>query len=260
MLLNSAGKSVPVLLSVLVTTVAWGVPTSKSGDLAQGLCPSRAGHQNSTHLVYLPPIAEILEPTNSFPSNIAAEILRPPVDPMDSPTLSTAARPLPAVPGALFMVLTGFLCVSAVKDRKVWLAALASFLWVGHIGREVLVARCSQVVGIPNTEEGPHVKRGAKYLAPPFRRGLQSYATRHTIYDIRYTKGIPQFALPSLSPYPIHTTKRLACITERHFYFSPAFIFENLPRGPPCQTWKRFFVLRNFDFQSLFAKTLFRLP
>jgi hypothetical protein len=265
---NSAGKCVPVLLSVLVTTVAWSVPTSKSGDRGQGLCPSDVGHQGIAHPFYPSTTAEILELSNSFPANIAAELLKPPADSMDSPALSAAARPLPAVPGALFMVLTGFLCVSAVKDRKVWLAALASLLWVGHIGREMLVVRCPQVAAIPNTEEGPHVKHGAKpvssrverYLAPPFRRGLLPYAIRHTTYDIRYTKGIPQFAFAGLSPYPVHTTKRLAFIAERHTYFAPAFTFENLARGPPSQTWKSLFLFCNFDFQSVFAKTLFRFP
>ena len=275
MLSNSAGKCVPVLLSVLVTTVAWSVPTSKSGDRARGLCPSRVGHQGIAHSFYPSTTAEILELSNSFPANIAAELLKPPADSMDSPALCAAARPLPAVPGALFMVLTGFLCVSAVKDRKVWLAALASLLWVGHIGREMLVVRCPQVVAIPNTEEGPHVKHGAKpvssrverYLAPPFRRGLLPYAIRHTTpvpsvverYNIRYTMQSHQFALVSLCDDFLHTTKRLAYLIDWHAYFSPAFTFENLARGPPSQTWKSLFLFCNFDLQSVFAKTLTKL-
>jgi len=32
------------------------------------------------------------------------------------------------------MVLTGFLCVSLVKDHRLWLAALASLLWAGQAG------------------------------------------------------------------------------------------------------------------------------
>jgi hypothetical protein len=32
------------------------------------------------------------------------------------------------------MVLTGFLCISFVRDRRVWLAALAGLLWAGQAG------------------------------------------------------------------------------------------------------------------------------
>jgi hypothetical protein len=248
-LLNSAGKSVPVLLSVLVTTVAWGVPTSKSGDLAQGLCPSRVGHQGIAHPFYPSTTAETLEISNSFPANIAAELLKPPADSMDSPALSTAARPLPAVPGALFMVLTGFLCVSAVKDRKVWLAALASLLWVGHIGREMLVVRCPQVVGIPATANSVQ-RRACKVqgIAYSVQRILFLNAKRYTLnasrhttpvpsvverYNIRHTMQSQQFALVSLCDDFLHTTKRLAYLIEWHAHFAPAFTFSNLARGPP---------------------------
>ncbi|UCG48196.1 MAG: hypothetical protein JSU94_00160 [Phycisphaerales bacterium] len=64
-------------------------------------------------------------------SHLAREFLRPP---------AAAARPgstaqsLPAVPGALLMVVTGFVCVSLVRDRRFWLAAAAGMLGLGHAG------------------------------------------------------------------------------------------------------------------------------
>jgi hypothetical protein len=36
------------------------------------------------------------------------------------------------------MVLTGFLCVSLVKDRKLWLGALAGLLWAGQTGIQAI--------------------------------------------------------------------------------------------------------------------------
>jgi hypothetical protein len=45
---------------------------------------------------------------------------------------------LPAVPPALFMVLTGFFCVSMVRDRRTWIAIFAGLLWLGQAGFNAL--------------------------------------------------------------------------------------------------------------------------
>ncbi len=47
-------------------------------------------------------------------------------------------KALPAVPAGAFLALSGFLCVSLVKDRKVWLASLAGLLWVSQAGIQAL--------------------------------------------------------------------------------------------------------------------------
>ncbi|MBN1788220.1 MAG: hypothetical protein JW806_07475 [Sedimentisphaerales bacterium] len=49
-------------------------------------------------------------------------------------TSQTSTRSLPAIPATFFMVLTGFFCVSLVKDRKAWVTALTGVLYFGLAG------------------------------------------------------------------------------------------------------------------------------
>jgi len=61
---------------------------------------------------------------------------------------SIDVQQLPAVPATLFMVLGGFLCVSLVRDRKVWLSVVFGALWLGVAGVNVvprLLANYSKV-------------------------------------------------------------------------------------------------------------------
>ena len=164
------------------------------------------------------------------------------------------------------MGLTGFLCVSLVRDRKVWMAALAGLLWAGQAGFSALPQLADHIVSRKQTEQFPpasltctpellHSDRPRsdiegtryiallRYLAGIPDGSLQSTSLRaqrsnlrnqrNTQYDIRHTTKSPQFALSRLYAYILSATNRLACITKRHAYFSPAFTFENLARGPP---------------------------
>ena len=269
MLSSSAIKWVAVPLSVLVTTVAYAVPSRKCG--AQGLCPSYASHQVSTPSAYPHTTAEILEPYNSYLAGVAAELLKPPTG------LSAAAYPaeaaakagstshvevtsLPAVPSAVLMVLTGFLCVSLVKDRKVWLAALAALLWAGQAGFSALPQLAHHIAGRKQTEQfSPanltctpeliHSDRlrsdieGTKYIGLLHHLAGIPLTGESRIWNLN-ASDLPQFALVRLCAYTLFATKRLVYISKRHSCFSAAFIFSSLPRGPPCQTWKRFFFVQ----------------
>jgi len=255
---------VVVLLSLVVVGTTKAAPTVANSSTKLAARPV-----SSTSDVDSLSISEagLLSATrDSALADVAAEFLKPPSDFANLSALPPGTRPLPAVPAALFMCLTGFLCVSLVKDHKVWLAFLASLLWVSQAGFTALPQKCRvclahhlnkrwalptipspgqrasrlrsdiegtqyigllyHLEGIPCKEE-PHVKRGAKYLAPPFRRGLPQYATRTTHYES------PQFAIiGQLS----HLLEAIVCLTyefRQFFCFSPAFIFESLPRGPP---------------------------
>jgi len=255
------------LLLFIAATAAYAGPTINSGDryyVDRSPLPGRCEHISCCSALQISQTDKIY---NSHLSNIAAEFLKPPVAIMDSQAKYIHAKSLPSVPGALFMALVGFLCISLVKDRKVWLAILASLLWASQAGftalpqlashlaskRHIKQQACPKLIhseledsdrqrsdiegtqyigllyhleGIPCKEE-PHVKRGAKYLAPPFRRGLPQYATRTTHYES------PQFAIiGQLS----HLSQVIICLAyefRQFFCFSPAFIFESLPRGPP---------------------------
>ena len=75
---------------------------------------------------------------------VAAEFHKLPVryPGVSSPAIVT--KSLPAVPGALLMVVVGFVCVSAVRDRRAWLAVATCLLWAGQSGFSLLprIALC----------------------------------------------------------------------------------------------------------------------
>jgi len=73
---------------------------------------------------------------NDQMSELAKAVLQPP----SSGSRSTEGnnRYLPPVPSAIAMVLTGFLCISLIRDRRTWVALLAGLLWVGQAGFNAL--------------------------------------------------------------------------------------------------------------------------
>jgi hypothetical protein len=136
-LTNKSGKGLTVLLPLVIAAAAYATPTAsiRTSDVVGASCP---GGDAGTPSASAWKTIEIGETCGSYLSNIADELLKPPGDSIDSPVPAVAATSLPAVPGALFMGLTGFLCVSLVRDRKIWIAALAGLLWAGQAGVTVL--------------------------------------------------------------------------------------------------------------------------
>ena len=262
MALNKRSKWLVSLLPLFVVTAAEGAPTicNYNSNIVQ--CAQST--PSDAHISLVPEINQFTAPCDYQLAGIAAEFLKPPVGFTDSLSLPIHAKPLPAVPAAFFMALIGFICVSLVKDRRVWIAALTGLLWAGQTGIGAIPQlalglshgnRCNKrfsaevaysnyilnsdrqrsdtegtryigllrhLEGIPTKEKRPHVKRGAKYLAPPLRRGLLQFE-------------VPQLAIIKLLPEIILPTNCLALRAEQFICFSPAFIFENLPRGPPIQ-------------------------
>lgn len=151
MSLYRPGKWLIGLVSLAIVPVVHAGPTASMWDGDVLSRPSCSNARSDSLSPASPDIEQITAVCNSHLANIGAELLKPPGDSIDSPVPAVAATSLPAVPGALFMGLTGFLCVSLVKDRKLWMAALASLLWAGHIGKEMLVARYSQLVEHPGS-------------------------------------------------------------------------------------------------------------
>jgi len=87
---------------------------------------------SEAHISFVHKTSHIIEPSNAHLANIGVELLKPPADLRNSALVG--AKILPPIPAALFMVLTGFLCISLVKDRRLWLSVLAGLLWAGQAG------------------------------------------------------------------------------------------------------------------------------
>src|SRR3972149_5942405 len=93
---------------------------------------------------------------NPYLARIGKELLAPPVQPAERDALPEGAKSLPGVPAAIFMVLTGFLCVSFVNDRRIWLAGLGGLLWLGQTGLSAIPQAASHLTGKTNVTQNHH--------------------------------------------------------------------------------------------------------
>ena len=172
------------------------------------------------------------------------------------------------------MVLTGFLCVSLVKDRRVWLAALAGLLWVGQAGIHALPQLALRLSYRIHSKQQFDAELTCPYYLENSNRLRSDIEGTQYIGLLHHLAGIPDspmsFRQPHLSflrkqesrklttqlCYRLNPSKNtnsfqsqlaflseqysldslfkcLASKTEQFICFSPAFIFELIPRGPP---------------------------
>lgn len=247
MVFVKANKGLAVLLLLLVVTTANAAPTigNQNGNF---VVPAVSPATNACFTVGTD-VTDTIEPANSRLAQLAVELLSPPNPYIDSSTPKT----LPPVPGAIFMVLTGFLCVSLVKDHKLWLTAVAGLFWIGHSGFYA-VPHLALRLG-----HRMHNHRQVAALMYPYY--LENARPRSDIEGssyiglLRYLEGIPggkisllqkkhshhpedevrapQRALIGISPRIVPVFKCLTVKAGQLICFTPAFIFENMPRGPP---------------------------
>lgn len=119
-----------ILLLLVTATATKAGPTMNNYN--ESFAAGAVSPTSEAHISFVHKTSHIIEPSNALLANIGVELLKPPADFTDSAPVG--AKILPPIPAALFMVLTGFLCVSLVKDRRLWLAALAGLLWAGQAG------------------------------------------------------------------------------------------------------------------------------
>jgi len=255
--LNRSDEFLAVVLSILIVTGAYGAPTPNVHNSNVFVYASYGSEYADVPSAYTLETNRISEAYNSHLANIADELLKPPVD---SANLPNGARSLPPVPGALFMVLAGFVCVSLVKDRRLWIAALASFLWAGQAGFTALPQLASNLASKkqigqqlpPNVTYASELENldrprsdieGTRYIGllhhlAGIPDGIMSFLPRISVrddtqYAIRDTNKVPQFAIKHFSPLLNCPAIYLASRVKQSGCFSPAFNFDNLARGPP---------------------------
>jgi hypothetical protein len=123
----------------------------------------------------------------------------------------------------IFIVLTGFLFVSLVIDRKLWLATLTAPLRTGQSGFHSI----PQLAGIP-----------AGNITFPYHISMhdqirQKYNIQHAIH---ITNAVLKFTIKHFSSLHKPALICMALSYEQNQSFSPAFIFVRLARGPPILT------------------------
>jgi len=129
---------------------------------------------------------------NSHLDSISKEFHRPPVKNGELLDTSMGVKSLPPAPKTLLMVLVGFLCVSLVKDRRVWLAALAGLVWAGQAGVSILPQLAANIAGRGRSEKQSSANQvdhlpGKKH---PYRLRSDIEGTCY-IGLLRHLEGIP---------------------------------------------------------------------
>ena len=198
---------------------------------------------------------------NPYLARIGKELLDPPDEAADWNTLP--AKSLPGVPATFFMVLTGFLCVSFVNDRRIWLATLAGLLWLGQTGLSAIPQVASHLVGKKDVTQnhsrnfvgvgkGRYRLRsdveGTQYIGllhhlagipstvlssiPASISSLRTWRSNRHVAGSAYSAR-PEFAIAQAPSDISNSTVCSARVAEHFVLFSPAFAFSNLARGPP---------------------------
>ncbi len=202
-----------------------------------------------------------LQPANTKLAHLAREFVQPPVHP-DPQSFTRLVKPLPAVPSAVFVLLSGFLCVSLVRDRRVWFSALVAILWAGQTGFQALPQLALRLAHRTNhIRHKSSTQLACSYYLKNSSRPRSDIEGTQYIGLLHYLAGIPnnldlsplcsrskyfntsgqthdktgtsQSAIIRHLSHVIIAHNRTASLAEQPISFSPAFIFDNLPRGPP---------------------------
>lgn len=221
--------------------------------------------------------------SNSTLAEIGSEIFKPSPDYPDfNSTDQVQAKSLPAVPAAVLMSIIGFLCVSLVNDRKIWLSVFVGIILLSQAGIQTLprlTARLAQG-RFAGTHSGADVAVNSIHIDSSFN-WFSDQPDRHYIGLLHRLAASPDddrffpdifnrgqrisdkldgmlsdvFSISArrdiTSPQPAFIpvqctfnplTGNLAERVISFVCFSPAFIFKNQARGPPIMVCKFFQV------------------
>jgi hypothetical protein len=209
---------------------------------------------------------------NAELANLRTKFLQPPAGSVALSDVHTNyIKPLPAVPTAILMVIIGFLCVSLVRDRRLWLVALTGVLSLGHMGIQTIPQLFLRLSYRNHIHQKPFAKLACLYFTENSHRlrsdidGTQYVGLLHHLAGIpkaKSTSTITQpeqgnalagcreifvkvfsyfhkntrFHLSAIIPVKNRLNLLFKCLALRAkqlVCFSPAFIFEQLARGPP---------------------------
>ncbi len=249
-------KLLPAGLLLLAATVANASPSVTIGEVIVTTsfeAPHRGFATTQDNV-------ESFRTQNSELAVIGRELLKPSADSADlNNSKSDETRILPPVPPPYLMALTGFLCVSLVRDRRFWLAPLAVMFWAGQTGFQALPQLALRLSNRNHIEQQFSAELTYPYSSENSSRLRSDIEGTRYIGLLRHLAGIPNTSLirdsrllrASSIKHRVsninksqpafvakqHTSNSLfkcrAYITRQHIRFSPSFIFAQLPRGPP---------------------------
>ena len=240
---------------LFASATAWAVPTADVfGSVL--VAEPEVGH------FQFPARAEIVETADLELAAIGCEITQPSSASEVLPVAFDAGvKVLPAVPTTLLLVITGFFCVSFIRDRRVWLAGFTGQVWLGHAGacavpqlahhlcrprhlHRQFTIQSFRTHPIENSDRSRCDIEDTEYIG--LLRHLVAIPPTRSVSRLNYQSEFcdslertednfrsTQFAIGSLSSRIICAVNCSTRPVEQIIYFSPAFIFDNLARGPP---------------------------
>jgi len=182
-----------ILLSLIAATAVSAAPTMcgcNKNFVTGAVLPA-----SNAHALYISETSQITKSSNSRLAAIGVEILKPPADFTDF--LPVDAKTLPPVPAALFMVLTGFLCVSLVKDRRLWLAAIAGLLWAGQAAIQA-IPQLAANISKKHIQRKSHANTACLYRVEDFYRLRSDIEGTQYIGLLHHLAGIPAGTISSI--------------------------------------------------------------
>jgi len=214
-----------VLLLVSFVTAANAAPTAKVDN--DGLSVTVLSNCTADHSIYNPSPTQT--PLDLHPDTISPgeTNLRLPAFGAKSTSYPSQTKSLPAVPGALLMALAGFLCVSLVRDRRVWLTAI---LWIAHVSFATLPQFASHLNDKKQAGQLLHSTSISELSEPIY---LKSGAVHSIAVAVVKPVVTSQSAIiPNQCEF---LTLPLLCAAPRveQICHISEYAFERLPRGPP---------------------------
>ena len=205
----------------------------------------------NTRTVTVNSINTIAKPAHVKLADLGKEILSPPAASAGRPNVgSNSVRLLPDAPAAILILLAGFLCVSLHRDRRVWLIALMGLLWICQAGIQTLPrlghylshkSHTKHQIGAPLAYQSclGRVCRSRSDI-----EGTRYIGLLHHLGGIPDTKSTINLSISqSAVIFNSNFTLQFRCLAskaEQFSCFSPASIFETIPRGPPVSVQKHF--------------------
>lgn len=241
-------KNLFVRCSIFVLTVLYAAlpatarPTWSSEELFySSSCAVAAGSEQCSPAYYLS------SADNSEISRLA--ILYPAT--MDVPTsepMTVSAMLLPATPASGLLTLVGFICISLIRDRRIWLAGFAGLSLVGQTGTQ---ADVSSSRNDDSQARGNLFGRYPKGLTLPNTAGVFAFSQKDIIPRVNFTNTALHTAPGSVHHSSYSAVLNLVlrpdsnglCLvsgTRQFVCFSPALIFCRMPRGPPISQMRPF--------------------
>jgi hypothetical protein len=235
--------SIFVLAVLYVAMPAVAQPTWSSEELfysSSGMVDAGAGQSSLACYLLSSDNSEIKQIVSYIGKPVARDI------PMGERT-TVYSMFLPATPASSLLTLVGFICISLIRDRRIWLAGFAGLSLIGQKGTQAVVSSSR------NDDSQAGTNLPLSYIRSqilPNNAGVFAFSQKD-ITSANFTRIAFRTAAGSVNkwyysavlnsvPRPDSSALCLVSGTRQSDCFQPALIFSLMPRGPPISQMRYF--------------------